>query len=166
MPPIKFSPLEEKEICRLYVDQGLNKATIAKQFKCADNTVGRLLRRNNIKLRGNPYARRKIPDEKIELVKKLLAENKYTDTYIAKKVGIANSSVGVIRKKDKVKKPTVKTRKIKRVCLRCWKEETLTLKMEEWSGHKTMFKDCKPACKITPTHLPACGLESTFALMD
>lgn len=47
----RFSPSEEKEICRLYSEDQLSSYRLAEQFQRDHVTIGRIIKRNGFKLR-------------------------------------------------------------------------------------------------------------------
>lgn len=47
----RFSPSEEKEICRLYLEDKFGSYGLAEQFQCPSKTIQRVIKRNGFKLR-------------------------------------------------------------------------------------------------------------------
>lgn len=47
----RFSPDQEREICRIYFEDRLSSIKLAEQFQCSFSTIRRLIKRNGFKLR-------------------------------------------------------------------------------------------------------------------
>ena len=63
--PNKFSEDKEKEIIRLYTEEGKNTVEIANIFNTYNTSIRRVLKRNNIKIRSNSEAHRVVELEDI-----------------------------------------------------------------------------------------------------
>ena len=111
--------LNDKEIRKLYIEGGLSTIQIAKKFGASNQTIGRRLREQGVKLR-NKNVRDDLDDEEI---KKLYIEGELSTIQIAKKFGVSPKTISKRLRKQKIKlrgKPN--TSNYYRVCKKKTKE--------------------------------------------
>lgn len=86
----KQLPISCGELRRLYVEEGLSMATLARQLGCSAPTIGRRLRECGVVTRSGRFERREMPREALA---RLYLEERLPLRVIAERLGV---SVGTV----------------------------------------------------------------------
>ncbi len=104
----RFSPDEEKEICRLYEQENKTTYQLEKQFNCYRSLIKTILERNNVKVRESNYTGHFnncnvfTPEQELEICNMYKSGN-FTKAELARKFGCGKATIFGILKRNKDK---------------------------------------------------------------